>query len=228
VSFSSNIIFLYSEPFFKVLCFLADKLISSTPKPSSIYQASELSLSLPNCVDLKSMSWTSVTDAGARITSTQNSVSITVPQGAVAFNQSSNIYLAVLNQENVQPRLDDNQTTLTPIVLWGNMQGCSLAKPVVLSMPHIGAASSSQKLTLMFCKDVDAASPAWEVVRLNERIDADGVFMQVDNTTVHLVTSRFGAYVLVANVNDLNQVSGTLTSSSSAASTLSSQQPLLG
>ena len=70
--------------------------------------------------------------------------------------------------------------------------------------------------------------PTWNVVRLNERIDSEGVFMQVDNSMVHLVTSQFGAYVVVASLNDLNEVCGTLTTSPSEASTLSSHQPLLG
>ncbi len=205
-------------------------MISSTPKPKSVYQTSEMTLTLPKCVDFACMNWSSVTESGARITSPKSSVSITVPQGAVPQGQTANLYVAVLNHEIYQPRLDDNQTTLTPIVQCGNMAGHNLAKPVVLSLPHIGGIDSSAKMTLLFCSDMDSSNREWEVVRLNERIDSEGVFMQVDNSMCHLVTSHLGAYVLVANVNDLNQISGagTLTSSSSAASTFSSQQPLLG
>lgn len=204
-------------------------MISSTPKPRSIYQTSELSLTIPSCIDLKSINWSSVTESGARVSASHSNVSVTVPQGAVAANQTANIYVAVLEHETLCPRLDDSQTTVTPVVVCGNMHGHNLAKPVVLSMPHTGSRvqNSSEKLTLMFCKDIDNSGRVWEPVRLNERIDTEGVFMQVDSSMVHLVTSHFGAYVLVASCNDLNQVSGTLTSSSSAASTLSSQQPLL-
>jgi hypothetical protein len=203
-------------------------MISSTPKPRSIYQTSEMSLSLPKCVDFTQMNWASVTESGARITSPQSSVSITVPQGAVPPHQTANLYVAVVNHESFQPKLDNSQTTLTPVVQCGNMHRHNLAKPVVLSMPHIGGLNSSQKMTLMFCAELDSPARHWEVVRLNERIDSEGVFMQVDNSMCHLVTSHLGAYVLVANLNDLNQISGTLTSSSSGVSTLSSQQPLLG
>ena len=208
-------------------CF-TDKLISSTPKPRSLYQTSELSLTLPKHIDFSCMNWSTVTDAGARITSPKSSVSVTVPQGAVPVGNSVNLYVAVLSHETYQPRLDDNQTTLTPVVQCGNMMKCQdLAKPVVLSLPHIGGVNSSQKMSLLFCPDLDSADQEWEPVCLNERIDSEGVFMQVDNTMCHLVTSHLGAYVVVANVNDLNQISGTLTSSSSGVSTFSSQQPLL-
>ena len=210
------------------LLYLADKMISSTPKPRSVYQTSELSLTLPKHIDFSCMNWSTVTDTGARITSPKSSVSVTVPQGAVPAGNSSNLFVAVLNHETYQPRLDDNQTTLTPVVQCGNMmKSQDLAKPVVLSLPHIGGVNSSQKMTLLFCPDLDSANQEWEPVCLNERIDSEGVFMQVDNTMCHLVTSHLGAYVVVANVNDLNQISGTLTSSSSGVSTFSSQQPLL-
>ena len=204
-------------------------MISSTPKSRSIYQTSELSLTLPTCVDLKTINWSSVTETGARITSPQSSVSVTVPQGAVGPNQTANVYVSILDHDTFKPKLDDNQTTLTPVVLCGNMHGKNLSKPVVLSMPHIARIStSSDKTTLMFCSNVDSPMPTWNVVRLNERIDSEGVFMQVDNSMVHLVTSQFGAYVVVASLNDLNEVCGSLTTSPSEASTLSSHQPLLG
>jgi leucine-rich repeat transmembrane protein FLRT len=201
--------------------YIPDKLVSSTPKQRSIYQTSELTLTLPKCIDFKSINWTSVGDAGARISSPKSGVSVTVPQGAVAAGQTTNVYVGAL--DGVVLRLSGDQAAVTPIVQCGTMDGRPLAKPVVLSMPHAGAAA---KTSLLFCPDIDSEERVWEAVRLNERIDSDGVFMQTDSSMVHLVTSQLGAYVVVSSRSDAS--AGTLTASSSAASTLSSQQPLLG
>jgi len=201
--------------------FFTDKMLSSTPKPRN----SEMFL--PSALDYQTTSWSVVTESGSRITAPESSVSLTVPQGAVMAGEHAHLYVSVMKQDKCSLRLDSMTTAVTPVVQFGTMQNERLLKPVVLSLPHVGGINSDKKLTLKYCSNTDAILPKWETVTLNERIDTRGVFMQVDNSMVHLVTSDMGAYVLLVDMNDLNQVSGTLTSSSSTASTFSSNKPLI-
>ncbi len=196
-------------------------MISSTPKPraSDIY--------LPQNVDFHSTGWAIVSESGTRLSAPDSNVSLTVPQGAVIPGELNRLYVTVLRQDKCSLRLDSMSTPLTPVVQFGSMQGEILLKPVVLSMPHVGGVNGDKKLTLKYCQNTDGPLPIWETVKLNERIDTRGVFMQLDNNMVHLVTSDMGAYVLLANLNDLSPGSGTITSSSSSSSNFSSMKPLI-
>ena len=174
-------------------------------------------LQLPRCADEDSVSWLSVSSVGARITVPRSSASLTVPQGALTLQQD--MYMALLDKQqparSYRPKLDSSQTAVTPVVQCGpaNITHC-LQKPVVLSIPHVLGASSAAgsnvrgKLTVLYCADPDHDSAEWQVVRNDGESDVSKIDMQVDPTSVHLVTERLGAYVLVASVNDINQIGG--------------------
>lgn len=187
------------------------------------------------------MNWASVTDAGTKITVPRSTVSLTVPQGAVSTNVvSQDMYVAVLGQDKYKPQLDSSQTGVTPVVMCGpvNITHC-LQKPVVISLPHVGG-SSVKRMLVLYCADLDHEEAEWEIVHgmMSEQQQQDNqIYMQVDSTMVHLVTERLGAYVLVANLTDLNQIGGggikpsdsmprmSIAPSSSGCSSLGSQIP---
>ncbi len=197
-------------------------------------------LFLPRYVDPRLLAWDSVTGSGSKITVSNSSVSLTIPQGAVSLAQD--MYVAVLNQDHYKPQLDSSQTPVTPVVQCGPADATHcLQKPVVLTVPHIignGVAVNSRRIMrVLFCADLDHEDAQWRLIQPNgDSADSaddvadgeSGVYMQVDSTTVHLVTERLGAYVLVANVTDINQIGGceprtsSVVASSSGCSSLGS------
>ena len=190
---------------------------ASSPKPPS-------HLTLPRGLDESAFSWSSVTSAGTKISVPQSKVCLTVPQGALVLPQD--LYIAVLGKERYRPKLDSRMAAVTSVISVGpaNITHC-LQKPVVLTIPHVigGGSLSKSRLTVLYCADVDHCDAEWQIVRSDGDIADESSFdMSVDSTTVHLVTERLGAYVLVANINDLNQISGGSSRSSSGCSSLGS------
>jgi hypothetical protein len=182
--------------------FLPPRSRCSSPKPKS----PPSHLQLPKTVDNDSISWAAVSSAGAKITVPHRPVSLTVPQGALTLQQD--MYMSVLDRDRYRPQLDSSQTAVTPVVQCGpaNLTHC-LQKPVVLSIPHvIGKNKNKSRLMVLYCADLDHSDAEWQIVRDNS--DESSVDMQVDSSSVHLVTERLGAYVLVANVTDLNTIGG--------------------
>ena len=176
---------------------------ASSPKPPS-------HLTLPRGLDESAFRWSSVTSAGAKISVPQSKVCLTVPQGALALPQD--LYIAVLGKERYRPKLDSRMAAVTSVISVGpaNITHC-LQKPVVLSIPHVigGGSLCKSRLTVLYCADVDHCDAEWQIIRSDgDHLDESSFDMSVDSTLVHLVTERLGAYVLVANINDLNQISG--------------------
>ncbi len=126
----------------------------------------------------------------------------------MACPRQLDLYVALLIQERFKPQLDGGQVAVTPVVQCGpaNLTH-TLQKPVVLSVPHsaggANAHSGVKRAMVLYCADLEHEHAEWEVVQQGDVVD-----MQVDSTMVHLVTERLGAYVLVANVTDLNQIGG--------------------
>ena len=89
-------------------------------------------------------------------------------------------------------------------------------------------------MTVLFSSDLDNGDGHWTPI--DEGHD-ETFYLKMDKTMCHIVTSNFGAYVLVANLTDLNQIGGgtqiyhpsrfSASNSSSGISSLSSAQPLL-
>lgn len=164
----------------------------------------------PRFVDQRSLAWNTVTELGTKMTVANTKVSLTVPQGAISLSQD--MYVALLNQDRYRPQLDSSQTPVTPVVQCGPTDAThSLQKPVVLSVPHVIGSGTSDKnmMRVLYCSDLDHEDAEWTIVYGNGSAESDsGIYMEVDPGTVHLVTERLGAYVLVANVTDLNHIGG--------------------
>ena len=171
---------------------------------------------LPQGVDRHHVSCATVTPSGAKITIAGNNVTLTVPQGGVSA--PLDLFVSILINKKYRPNLDNSQTVITPVVLCGpsHLSGC-LQKPVVVSIPHTGGASVGRFMVL-FCRDVDMPHAEWEIVSGIGTDNSDRLDMQVDSSSVHLVTENLGAYVLVANITDLNQIGGMAPNSTAPSS----------
>ena len=190
---------------------------ASCPKPPS-------HLTLPRGLDESAFSWCAVTSAGTKISVPQSKVCLTVPRDALVLPQD--LYIAVLGKERYRPKLDSRMAAVTSVISVGpaNITHC-LQKPVVLSIPHVisGGPLCKSRLTVLYCADVDHCDAEWQIVRCDgDHVGESSFDMSVDSTTAHLVTERLGAYVIVANINDLNQISGASSRSSSGCSSLGS------
>jgi hypothetical protein len=60
-------------------------------------------------------------------------------------------------------------------------------------------------MSVLFSSDLEGDHTIWTELDFNEASDL--FYMKVDPTMCHIVTSKLGSYVLVANLTDLNQVS---------------------
>jgi len=202
-------------------------------------------LRLPRLADPHCIGWASVGEAGGRLAPPRSpEVSLTVPAGAVGpAPKRQDLFVAVLLDERYRPRLEGGRRApVTPVVQCGPASA-GLDKPVVLSLPHVvgysGCGSSDNlrsKLTVLYCQDLDSEGAEWEVASSPNNSDSNGIFLQVDPASAHLVTERLGAFVLVADVAELrseariaagktaaSSVGGS--SSSGFSSAASSQQP---
>ena len=162
-------------------------------------------------VSYQNMNWATVTETGTRITVPQSTVTLTIPQGAVPSGRTQDIYVAVLNQDKSQLRLEPSQIPVTPLVQWGgNQRGtCSggsgsgnntnnrlnkLQKPVVLSVPHFGNVQKDPKMLQIYhCPDLELDNAEWILLNNN----ASDNNLQIDPSFCHLVTDQVGSFLLV-------------------------------
>ena len=199
--------------------------ITSAPR-ASMANPPPPHLFLSKHVDPRSVAWSSVTEQGAKISVPQANVSLSVPKDALSLAQD--LYVALLDRDRYQPRLGGGQTAVSPIVQCGPVDAThSLQKPVVLSVPHVvGAAADKKVLTVFYCADLDHEESEWSLVyRGGSASEGDGFYIETDSSSVHMVTERLGAYLLVANVVELNNIGGcaaSMATSSSGCSSLGS------
>ena len=119
--------------------------------------------SLSSCsLDPDSFTFASVGYAGAVVTLPDLGVTLTIPEGALDRGYTEEIFLAVMTEGRDRPRLSDNQTLLSPVVLAGPPR-LSFRKPVVISFGH--------------CADVTSLS-AWEMGVYH----CDSLFSEGDDT----------------------------------------------
>lgn len=148
------------------------------------------------------MNWATVTETGTRITVPKSTVTLTIPQGAIANRQTQDIYVAVLTQDTHKPKLDHlSQIAITPVVQWGTASGPSsrtLQKPVVISVPHQLQNMDQKRIRIYHCSDLDSSTSDWSILACD---------VQIDPSFCHLITDQSGAFVLVSSLTDLNSIS---------------------
>ncbi|TRY68737.1 hypothetical protein TCAL_10749 [Tigriopus californicus] len=167
-------------------------------------------IQLPKCAEFRTTNWTLATPKGGKINIAKSDVCLTIPQGALTCVQE--VFVSEISLDRHKPQLDGSQAAVTPVVLCGPVDIThSLQKPVVLSVPHSGG-KGLEKLMVLYCANLDLEEVDWQPVPISncdvsKPLD-DFVYLQIDSTTIHLVTERLGAYVFVANLMDLNQIKG--------------------
>ena len=60
-------------------------------------------------------------------------------------------------------------------------------------------------MSVLYSSNLAVEADQWRPIEVNEADDT--FYLKIDSTMCHIVTSNLGAYVLVANLTDLNQVS---------------------
>ena len=87
---------------------------------------------------------------GAVLTLPDLGVTLTVPEGALDKGFTEEVFLAVLTEGRDRPRLSDNQTLLSPVVLAGPPR-LTFKKPVVLSFGHCALAQTTWEMGVYHC-----------------------------------------------------------------------------
>ena len=168
----------------------ASSASESLAAPSTVASTTFSGFSLPRNISAQHMNWATVTETGTRITVPKSTVTLTIPQGAVAPARTQDIYVAVVTLDRLKPR---NQSLITPVVQWGTSR--KLLKPVVLSIPHVSK-DSRRIIRVLYCPDLEADNAEWSVINADNN-------MQVDPSYVHLVTDKSGAYVMISEGSEI-------------------------
>ena len=92
----------------------------------------------------------SVTSSGTTLTLPDLGVSLTIPEGALDKGFTEEVFLAVMTEGRDRPRLSDNQTLLSPVVLTGPPR-LTFKKPVVLTFGHCAMAQNSWEMGVYHC-----------------------------------------------------------------------------
>ncbi len=168
---------------------------NSSSMPSPVAPPSHLGIP-KSAAASGSYSWSSMGWEGGKIN--LGSITLTVPQGAIAKLMRRDLFIASV--PTAAPNLDSNRALVTPVAQCGpaNLTN-TLQKPIVLSLPH-NAQQHRSPLHVLYRADPESEDCDWEWAGGKEGGVLD---MQVDSTTVHLVTERLGAYVLVGDAADL-------------------------
>lgn len=86
-------------------------------------------------IDPESFTFATVSHEGLTLALPEHAVALTVPEGALEPGFTEEIFLAVMTEGRDRPRLSDNQTLVSPVVLAGPPR-LALKKPAVLTFGH--------------------------------------------------------------------------------------------
>ncbi|XP_025837474.1 netrin receptor UNC5C [Agrilus planipennis] len=137
--------------------------------------------------------------SGAYLNLKESSVSLLVPDGALARSRKQDLFLSILNEDCFRPKLTENVTQLSPVVSCG--PNVELNKPVVLKIPH--CAELSRNNWLISVLQSDCSDSQWQTaVTLGQETINTGVFCQLDKDIAYLVTDSLSRYVLVGQSTD--------------------------
>ncbi|KAL7054473.1 hypothetical protein AAHC03_026062 [Spirometra sp. Aus1] len=95
---------------------------------------------MPENSELGTVTWSTVTALGGRISIPDTGIYLYIPAGALPPGISREIYLAVCRDQKFLPNLTDNQTLLGPVIQFGP-PGLPLLKPLILTFPHCAQVS---------------------------------------------------------------------------------------
>ena len=179
--------------------------LNSEDRPlSSIQQSYRQSLN--SCtLDPDSFTFASVTHAGTVLTLPDLGVTLTIPEGALEKGFTEEVFLAVLTEGRDRPRLSDNQTLLSPVVLAGPPR-LTFKKPVVLSLGHCAVAQNTWEMGVYHCDSLfsDADDTPWVKLTTVGLHQDSQVLAHIENDSCHVMTDYLSRFCLVGQ--SVNQV----------------------
>ena len=181
--------------------------INSDDRPlSSIQPTPSYRQSLNSCtLDPDSFTFASVSHAGTQLTLPDLGVTLTIPEGALDKGFTEEVFLAVLTEGRDRPRLSDNQTLLSPVVLAGPPR-LTFKKPVVLSFGHCAVANNTWEMGVYHCDSLfsDSDDTPWvKLTTLGLHQDSQ-VLAHIENDSCHVMTDYLSRFCLVGQ--SVNQV----------------------
>lgn len=179
---------------------------------SSMNQSASYRQSLNSCtLDPDSFTFASVTSAGCTLTLADLGVTLTIPEGALEKGFTEEVFLAVLTEGRDRPRLSDNQTLLSPVVLAGPPR-LTFKKPVVLSFGHCALATNTWEMGVYHCDSLfsDADDTPWVKLTTVGLQQDSQVLAHVENDSCHVMTDYLSRFCLVGQSasNQLGAIKG--------------------
>ncbi|KAK3780153.1 hypothetical protein RRG08_051631 [Elysia crispata] len=126
------------------------------------------------------------------------SVLLTVPEGAIKKGQVEELYMAVCRDDKDRPRLSENQTILSPVILVGP-PSVQLLKPVILSFQHCANMRQGGWVLSIFKSESPIDEPPYwrRVVVLGHETINSPIYTQLDPNQCHVMTEFLNRYTLI-------------------------------
>ncbi|XP_072039232.1 LOW QUALITY PROTEIN: netrin receptor UNC5C-like [Amphiura filiformis] len=181
-----------------------DSIQASSPNhsQSSPYQSdgtapSIVSALLPPYVDTSCMAWGMVTHRGGRLVIPDTGISLFIPEGALPKGTSEDLYVAVSRETTDRPRLEGQDTLLSPVVICGP-SGLAFQKSLIVTMPHCAQNEKGGWRQSIHSNVSNSGEKDWQrIVTVGEETINTPIYCQVDKRQCSIVTEQLGWFALV-------------------------------
>ncbi|XP_050391272.1 netrin receptor UNC5C isoform X2 [Patella vulgata] len=159
---------------------------------------SMISVQLPSTIDADGVTWSTFDSCGGRLVLPESGVSLLIPEGAIKEGHVEEIYLAICRDDKDRPKLNDNQTILSPILLIGP-PSVVLLKPVILSYQHCASMRQGGWILSLFHSDSPIDEPPhWKkMVTLGHETINTPVYTQLDPNQCHIMGEQLQRYAII-------------------------------
>ncbi|GFO23590.1 netrin receptor unc5c [Plakobranchus ocellatus] len=159
---------------------------------------SVISVQLPGNVDTEAVTWSTFNHMGGRLVLPESGVFLTVPEGAIKKGHVEELYMAVCRDDKDRPRLSENQTILSPVILVGP-PSVQLLKPVILSFQHCANMRQGGWVLSIFKSESPIDEPPYwrRVVVLGHETINSPIYTQLDPNQCHVMTEFLNRYTLI-------------------------------
>ncbi|ESO83456.1 hypothetical protein LOTGIDRAFT_197315 [Lottia gigantea] len=156
------------------------------------------SLLLPSTVDADGVTWSTFDSCGGRLVLPESGVSLLIPEGAIKEGHVEEIYLAICRDDKDRPRLNDNQTILSPLLLIGP-PSVVLMKPVILSFQHCASMRQGGWILSLYNSDSPIDEPPYwkKMVTLGHETINTPVYTQLDPNQCHIMGEYLQRYAII-------------------------------
>lgn len=163
-------------------------------EPASVFS----SYQLPNNIDRESIAWAQFTSSGGRLILPGSGIYLTVPEGAFQKGCTQEIFLAVSRDDKDRPKLTDNQTILSPVVLCGP-RNVVFKKPIIISFQHCASIKHGQwTLSIYGSATSFDEPPQWKMLsKLGHETINTEIYVQIDLNQCHVMTDDLMHFTLI-------------------------------